>query len=399
MTPSTGVFAAIVCVLQVLGVRSYTRGALWTATVHRPPTRLHGTGVPIEIAGANKKLYQDQQQAWTRRANVEKELLGAVQELHETKVVAAAARGTGFSASNTQGAVAAQWAASLKADGVIRVNACLTKDTAAALRAHVLCELAASKADILAARVGAREVMGQELERPYRDDYLLSLLAPPRSTTTDDVNNTDDVSPAAGHPMAAALNELFGDAGKLRSLYELIVTKQGLLYEMAVMVTTPGADRQMVHADMPYQREPPLYSIFVALQDVECDMGPTVFLKGAGRRDMQWHAFSIVTVLLSLSPTIALPRHEQRRGPRAVEQQGHGGCVLRGRHALRRPPQGAPRRPWLVPVPFLLVHAPWLPATRTGRRPDCVRPAGAALRCREHACHRRHPGHVQRWLP
>jgi len=282
-----GLFAAIVCLFQVLGVRSYTRGALWTAKVHRPPTRLHGTGVPIEIAGANKKLYQDQQQAWTRRANVEKELLGAVHELHETKVVAAAARGTGFSASNTQGAVAAQWAAALKADGVIRVNACLTKDAAAALRTHVLHELAASKEDILAARVGAREVMGQELERPYRDDYLLSLLAPPRPTTTDDVNNTDDVSPAAGHPMAAALNELFGDAGKLRSLYELIVTKQGLLYEMAVMVTTPGADRQMVHADMPYQREPPLYSIFVALQDVEFDMGPTVFLKGAWRRDMQ----------------------------------------------------------------------------------------------------------------
>ena len=238
-------------------------------------TRLFGTGVgtsDVVIAGANKRLYQDHIAATTRRANIEKTLLQPVKEMTETDVkskVSKPASGTGFSSKNSKSLQAEEWAKVLKSNGVIRLDNCLQKDTTKMLRDHVLSSMAKSKEEILKGEVGAREVLGMELERKYRDDYLMSF-APPA------------VEPGGtySHPMAIALNELFGDNGKLRQLYEIIVTKKGILYELAAMVTEPGADRQMIHADMPYQTEPPLYSIFCALQDISLEMGPTVFLPG-----------------------------------------------------------------------------------------------------------------------
>ncbi len=42
--------------------------------------------------------------------------------------------------------------------------------------------------------------------------------------------------------------------------------------------TNPGSYRQMIHPDLPYQVEAPLYVVFLALQDVTDEMGPTSFL-------------------------------------------------------------------------------------------------------------------------
>lgn len=163
----------------------------------------------------------------------------------------------------------------LKKDGVIRVDGGLTTGTAEALRTHILTELEANRAEIASGTLRAEDVLGTELDRKSRTDYLLSF-GPPTDPAT--------ASPACPHPVAAALNELFGDNGKLRQLYETIVTKKGLLYELACMTTYPGSDRQAIHSDYAYQDEPALYSIFVALQDVTMAMGPTTFLPGTNTR-------------------------------------------------------------------------------------------------------------------
>ena len=57
------------------------------------------------------------------------------------------------------------------------------------------------------------------------------------------------------------------------------------------MMTEPGSDRQAMHADMPFHSDPPLYSIFCALQDVTFDMGPTVFLPGtiSTKEQKEWN--------------------------------------------------------------------------------------------------------------
>jgi hypothetical protein len=50
------------------------------------------------------------------------------------------------------------------------------------------------------------------------------------------------------------------------------------LYELSVLISEPGSDRQPVHPDNPYQEDVPLITCFVALQDVSSNMGPTTFL-------------------------------------------------------------------------------------------------------------------------
>lgn len=255
----------------------------------------------------NKRLHEDQVAAQTRRANFEKTLFQPGQEIKETNVASKTNRpvsGTGFSAKNTKSIQAEEWAKVLKVDGVIRLDNCLKKTTTTAMRAHILRELALSRIDIATGIVGAREVLGMEAERKLRDDYLMSFGPPSAVTEGEDLSAV-----VAGHPMATALNELFGDDGKLRQLYEIIVTKKGTMYELAVMVTEPGADRQMIHADMPYKKEPPLYSIFCALQDVTMAMGPTIFLPGTATSidHQRWEDKATFDEYLSCkTPTFAL---------------------------------------------------------------------------------------------
>ena len=43
-------------------------------------------------------------------------------------------------------------------------------------------------------------------------------------------------------------------------------------------MTDTGADSQPVHPDSHYAQYAPLWTVFVALQDIDIDMGPTIFL-------------------------------------------------------------------------------------------------------------------------
>ena len=53
------------------------------------------------------------------------------------------------------------------------------------------------------------------------------------------------------------------------------------LCEFAALVSDPGSSRQPVHPDTNYRRERCVVTSFVALQDVEENMGPTVFIPGS----------------------------------------------------------------------------------------------------------------------
>jgi ectoine hydroxylase-related dioxygenase (phytanoyl-CoA dioxygenase family) len=64
------------------------------------------------------------------------------------------------------------------------------------------------------------------------------------------------------------------------------VTAEGMVHEFSSFVADPGAPRQCIHADtivLPCPQYPdasmePLYTIFIALQDIDEDMGHTQFL-------------------------------------------------------------------------------------------------------------------------
>lgn len=52
-------------------------------------------------------------------------------------------------------------------------------------------------------------------------------------------------------------------------------------YTQTGVTTSKGSARQCVHPDLPFQATAPLYVVFLALQDVTTEMGPTTFLLGS----------------------------------------------------------------------------------------------------------------------
>lgn len=80
------------------------------------------------------------------------------------------------------------------------------------------------------------------------------------------------------HPCRVALRELL--IGPLGTALEALVFDEAELHELAVVISAPGAIPQVVHSDADWSERASIFTAFVALQDVELDMGPTVFLRG-----------------------------------------------------------------------------------------------------------------------
>eukprot|EP00941_MAST-03F_sp_MAST-3F-sp1_P004555 g4555.t1 len=53
--------------------------------------------------------------------------------------------------------------------------------------------------------------------------------------------------------------------------------------ELSSIVSEPGAPRQPLHPDVHWVDQPPLFTVFVALQDISHAMGPTIFLPGTNK--------------------------------------------------------------------------------------------------------------------
>ena len=223
-------------------------------------------------------LYQDQQEAMLRRSLEEQEILAPQTSLLQApKLKAETQRGTGFAASqkSSRGArLAAQQAKIMANEGVLLVENALSPDMADKLREYVLQQqqlaLDATKKD----PSKARSFYGVEQARANRCDLQLSLLR--GGFNADD--EAAEADAADSHILADALQEILGEDGSLRDLYEKLVTLQGEFYELAAVVTHPGSHRQIIHPDLPFQKIAPLYVVFVALQDVTAEMGPTSFL-------------------------------------------------------------------------------------------------------------------------
>jgi len=85
-----------------------------------------------------------------------------------------------------------------------------------------------------------------------------------------------------------ALNELLGDGKKTKDYPVMNVIHSTLgpdaeLYELACLISDQGSDRQVIHPDIAFQgenqiRTGPLVTCFIALQDIDSQMGPTEFL-------------------------------------------------------------------------------------------------------------------------
>ena len=228
-----------------------------------------------DMTNARNLLYQDQQQAMLRRSVAEQELLESRTTPLETPQLkkGSAASGTGFAAKTSPNQwLAKQQAKLLQKEGVLRIDHALPDEVADALRAYVL-EQQAIALDITQKDPSkSRSFYGVEQARAHRCDLQLSLLRGGYKADNNNNDNSDD------NVLADALQALLGQNGSLRHLYETLVTKDGEFYELAAVVTDPGSNRQTIHPDLPFQDPAPLYVVFVALQDVTVEMGPTSFL-------------------------------------------------------------------------------------------------------------------------
>ncbi len=140
-----------------------------------------------------------------------------------------AGRGGGFGGSQTStqkrwskyAALAELQKVRLREDGVLRINAALSPERCVALRAHILQEITDTAAMY---QSSLRQDHSEVTFRPA--DYYG--IEPGRSCRTDLLLSLIPVS------VSDALEELFDSThGKLRSLFEALVTKEGTLYEMA----------------------------------------------------------------------------------------------------------------------------------------------------------------------
>jgi len=225
---------------------------------------------------ASELLYQDQQQAMLRRANVELELLQskkAPKALEAPKLKLQPPKsGTGFANTavmNKATRLAAEQAKVIQRDGVIRIDSAMSPEVADRLRQYLLDQQREAQTVTEQDPTKSKLYYGVEQARKNRCDMHLSLLRGGVNAGGTDVGE---------HVLADALQEVLGKDGSLRALYQNLVTGQGEFYELAGIITNPGSYRQMIHPDLPYQKEAPLYVVFLALQDVTTEMGPTWFL-------------------------------------------------------------------------------------------------------------------------
>jgi len=172
-----------------------------------------------------------------------------------------------------------EWEKSLDDGGVIKIPSALSPDLADALRYSLEDQkILAWFAGQEEAEAAAGRVFYGQRHNDKNCELQLSLL---RAGFAGD--NAKNVSDTERHILADALLDILGPSGSLTPLCESLVSSEGELYEFAASVTDPGntVEEGKVQSLVPIQGNStvaaPLYSILLALQDVDESMAPMAF--------------------------------------------------------------------------------------------------------------------------
>jgi hypothetical protein len=149
-------------------------------------------------------------------------------------------------------------AARLMAHGVLGIRSALGAVELDALRAHVDLMLALHHGQVTGA--GGREkqlsvAFGPVRERWQRYDLKL------------------DIEPAVRDALA-------GVSTRVGSILDMVLSPEAVVVELACLVSDPGARAQPYHPDTLASADLLLFTCFVALQNIDEDMGPTWVLPG-----------------------------------------------------------------------------------------------------------------------
>lgn len=162
---------------------------------------------------------------------------------------------------------AERWGDTLKTDGLLRVDGLLPAEDARSLVSYVETRLSEGLEAVKEDEMKGYQYFGNVLVRNNRYDVKLKLDPPVEAALLPMVSR-----------LRPALNDLLGDDAEL--------------FELAALVSDPGAPRQPMHPDTTRRKDAPegadapaVVTAFVALQDVDEEMGPTVFLPRSQRAE------------------------------------------------------------------------------------------------------------------
>ena len=133
------------------------------------------------------------------------------------------------------------YAETLVNDGVCRIDQCLSPELCTQLAQHIIQELQAS----------IQQVEQEEVDVFDRFSSLLS------SNNRWDLKLPLEGSPT-GSMIKEAMEQLFSKSGVVGPTIKSLFTDRAELFELAAFCTLPGAERQVVHADTLFTKQPVL---------------------------------------------------------------------------------------------------------------------------------------------
>ena len=172
----------------------------------------------------------------------------------------------------------------LKADGVVRIDQILTPETTTQLLSYVNQKKIDTEMECITKGWVSnvedswlcRNRFANVLSKNNRWDLLLPL---PDNDEIDSQSNSKHASTSRNDVLMQSLDEMVGENAILGKIIENYLGLNAELYEFATLFSDSGSERQVLHPDIPaLSPPPPLLTCFIALQNVDCNMGPTTFV-------------------------------------------------------------------------------------------------------------------------
>jgi ectoine hydroxylase-related dioxygenase (phytanoyl-CoA dioxygenase family) len=225
--------------------------------------------------GLNYGLYDVQEEMLVNRGILEESLMsgkGEALEAHKPKGVGSSGGfGDSKGASSGSNAEGKAHAKVLSDEGVVRIDNVLPGKMADKLRDFVFDLREQATSDVKAGRA-------KQLDR-FADVLLKS-------------NRCDLTMPLGPDIVTKSLQQLLCKSS-VRDTMEELISPEAILYELSCLISDPGSQRQNVHPDNPVieqsnlsVNEPTLLTCFVALQDIDMSMGPTVWIPNTHTREV-----------------------------------------------------------------------------------------------------------------
>lgn len=218
-------------------------------------------------------LYEVQEEMLVKRGIYEETLMaaagnnGSPLKANKPKGVGGSQKGFGGGGSSNKSRFsdeAKSHAAVLRKEGVVRIDNVLSANLADRMRDFVLALRVDSLEQVAAGTLKNSDRFADVLLKSNRCDLKIPL----------------GYNGSLENPAMEVLQHILCQSA-VKDTIAASLTDQAVLYELSCLISDPGSQRQVIHPDNPYlpnREDPTLITCFIALQDVDVSMGPTVYL-------------------------------------------------------------------------------------------------------------------------